>query len=75
MKKLEFLKCFDKNFFFDLSRQCIYLQLEKPSGIEIEMPIREKLTIDLLKRRAKRTLGFDGVDRNSNSFIFKQNRS
>ena len=52
--KLIFMKKFFKNFqnilikkfFFDLSRQCIYLQLKKPSGIEIEMPIQNKLAID-----------------------------
>ena len=41
--------------FFYLSRQCIYLQLEKPSGFEIEMPIHKRLAIDLLEGMAKRT--------------------
>ena len=41
--------------FFDLSRQWRYLQLEKSSGIEIEMRIHERLAIDLLEGIAKRT--------------------
>ena len=45
-----------KNF-FDFSRQCKYLKLEKPSGIEIEMPIHdhERLVINSLEAMAKRT--------------------
>ena len=43
-----------KNF-FDFSRQCKYLKLEKTSGIEIEMPIQKRLVMDLLKGMAKRT--------------------
>ena len=39
----------------DLSRQCIYLELEKPSSIEIITPIHKRLAIDLLKGMAKRT--------------------
>ena len=41
--------------FFDLIRQCIYLQLEKPSGSEIESPIHKRLAINLLEGMAKRT--------------------
>ena len=43
-----------KNF-FDLIRQCIYLQLEKPSGSKIESPIHKRLAIDFLEGMAKRT--------------------
>ena len=53
-KKLEFLKYFEKKNFFELSRQCIYLQLKKPLGIEIEMPIHKRLVINLLEGIAKR---------------------
>ena len=50
-----------KNF-FDFSRQCKYLKLEKPSGIEIEMPIHKRLVIDLLEGMAKRIpLGLIGL--------------
>ena len=38
----------------DYSRQCKYLQLEKPSGIEIEMPTHERMAINLFKDRVKR---------------------
>ena len=41
--------------FLGLTRQCTYLQFEKPSGIGIKMPIHERLAIDLLKGMAKRT--------------------
>ena len=41
--------------FFDFSRQCKYLKLEKPSGIEIEMPIHKRSTINWLEGWAKRT--------------------
>ena len=40
------------NKIIDFNRQQEYFHLEKPSGIEIEMP--KILTIDLLKVRAKR---------------------
>ena len=45
-EKLRFLKTFNNEKFFDISRQCKYLKLEKPSGIEIEMPIHKRSTID-----------------------------
>ena len=45
-----------------LGNAYMYLQLEKPSGIEIEMPIDKKLAINLLKGMAKRTpLGLTGL--------------
>ena len=40
-------------FFFDLIRQCIYLQLEKLSGSEIESPIHKRLAIDILEGMAE----------------------
>ena len=43
-----------KNF-FDFSRQCKYLKLEKPLGIEIEMPIHKRLAINKLEGMAKKT--------------------
>ena len=48
--KLRFLKDLVMKNFFDFSRQCKYLKLEKPSGIEIEMPIYKRLTRGLGKR-------------------------
>ena len=48
--------------FFDLSRQWRYLQLEKPSGIEIGMPIHKRLAIDFLEGMAKKTPGSDRVN-------------
>ena len=41
--------------FLGLTRQCTYLQLEKPSGIGIETPIHKRLAINLLDGVAKRT--------------------
>ena len=35
--------------------QCKYIQLEKPLGIEIEIPIHKRLTIHLLEGMAKST--------------------
>ena len=49
-EKLRFLKKNKDNFFFDSSRQCKQLQLEKPSGIEFDMPIHKRLAINLLLR-------------------------
>ena len=43
-----------KNF-FDLSRQCRYLQLEKPSSIDFETPIQKRLPNNILEGWAKRT--------------------
>ena len=43
-----------KNF-FDLSRQCRYLQLEKPSSIDFETPIQKRLANNILEGWAKRT--------------------
>ena len=43
-----------KNF-FDLSRQCKYLQLEKPSSIDFETPIQKQLANNILEGWAKRT--------------------
>ena len=43
-----------KNF-FDLSRQCKYLQLEKPSSIDFETPIQKRLANNILEGWAKRT--------------------
>ena len=43
-----------KNF-FDLSRQCRYLQLEKPSSIDFETPIQKRLAKNILEGWAKRT--------------------
>ena len=42
-------------FFFDFSRQCRYLQLEKTSSIDFETPIQKRLANDILKGWAKRT--------------------
>ena len=36
--------------FFDFSRQYKQLQLEKPSGIEFDLPIHKRLAINLLLR-------------------------
>ena len=44
-EKLRFLQNLVMKIFFDFSRQCKYLKLEKPSGIEIEMPIYKRSTI------------------------------
>ena len=33
----------------DFFRQHQYLQLDKPSGVEVEIPIRKTLAMDLLK--------------------------
>ena len=51
------------NKLFDYNSQCQYLQLEKPSGFEIELPIQKTLAISLLKGMAKRTppLGLIGL--------------
>ena len=50
------------NNVFEFSRQYKYLQLEKPSGFENEIPIQKTLTINLLKGMAKRTpLGLIGL--------------
>ena len=54
-EKLRFQKNLVMKNFFDFSRQCKYLKLKKPSGIEIEMPIHKRLVIDLLEGMAKRT--------------------
>ena len=55
---------------FDLIRQCIYLQLEKPSGSEIESPIHKRLAIDLLEGMAKRTPPGSGRVNNYLMFCF-----
>ena len=56
LKNQDFKKNFTYKIFFDLKGQGKYLQLEKPSGIEIEMPIQKRLAIDLLEGMAKRNL-------------------
>ena len=33
----------------DFCRQYQYLQLEKPSGVEVEIPVQKALAMDLLK--------------------------
>ena len=33
----------------DFSRQYQYLQLEKPSGVEVEIPVHKTMAMDLLK--------------------------
>ena len=33
----------------DFCRQYQYLQLKKPSGVEVEIPVHKALTMDLLK--------------------------
>ena len=52
-----------KQNIMDFSRQCKCLQLEKKSGIEIEMPIHKTLAIDIFKGMAgkKDPLRFDRV--------------
>ena len=37
------------NKIIDFNRQQEYFHLEKPSGIEIEMPIQKRLAIDFLR--------------------------
>ena len=41
--------------FFDFSRQCKYLQLEKLSSIGFETPIQKRLANNILEGWAKRT--------------------
>ena len=48
-EKLRFLKNLVMKNFFDFSRQCKYLKLEKPLGIEIEMHVHKRSTIDWLE--------------------------
>ena len=38
----------------DFSRQCKYLQLEKPSGFEIEMPIQKNIGNQFTKGNNKK---------------------
>ena len=38
----------------DFCRQCKYLQLEKPSSIDFEMPIQKRLANNILEGWAKR---------------------
>ena len=46
----------------DFCRQYQYLQLEKPSGVEVEIPVHKTLAMDLLKGVSCRTsLGSDRV--------------
>ena len=55
----------------DFCRQYQYLQLEKPSGVEVEIPVHKALAMDLLKggptgpplglKRIKYTLGLVGL--------------
>ena len=48
----------------DFCTQYKYLQLEKPSGVEVEIPIHKTLAMDLLKGVSYRTsLGSDRVKR------------
>ena len=54
--KWRFLKRISSwKFFSDLIRECIFLQLEKPSGSEIELSIHKRLAIDFLEGMVKRT--------------------
>ena len=53
--KIKIFKTFTNRISFDLRGQGKYLQLEKTSRIEIEMPIQKRLVMDLLKGMAKRT--------------------
>ena len=61
--KLRILKKFNNKFFFDLGRQCKYLELEKPSSIDFEMPIQKRLPNNILEGWAKRNppLGLIGL--------------
>ena len=47
-EKLRFLKKFNNKIFFDFSRQCKYLQLEKLSSIGLETPIQKRLANNIL---------------------------
>ena len=40
----------------DFCRQYQYLQLEKPSGVEVEISVHKTLAMDLLKGGSYRTL-------------------
>ena len=50
LRKLRFPKNLMIKSFFDCCRQCKYLHLERPSGIEFEMPIQKRLATNLLSR-------------------------
>ena len=39
----------------DFCRQYQYLQLEKPSGVEVEIPVHKAVAMDLLKGGSYRT--------------------
>ena len=53
----------------DFSKQCKYLQLEKPSSIDFETPIQKRLANNILKGWAKRTrLGLIGLTCLINNF-------
>ena len=49
-EKLRFLKKVDNDFFFLLFKQYKQLQFEKPSDIELDMPIHKRSAINLFLR-------------------------
>ena len=54
-------------------KQCKYLKLDKPSGIEIEIPIYKRLAINLVKGMAKRShLGSARISIKATKLIFHQ---
>ena len=55
-EKLRFLEKVNNKKVFDSSRQYKQLQLEKPSGIEFDIPILKRLTINLLLRVGQKVL-------------------
>ena len=62
-EKLRFPKKLIIKKFFDSSRQYKQLELEKPSGIESDLPIHKRLAADLLLRVGQKgpPLGSDRV--------------
>ena len=55
----------------DFCRQYQYLQLEKPSGVEVEIPVHKTMARDLLKGGSYRTPpGSDRVNQNLKTLIF-----
>ena len=55
-KKLRFLKKVNYKNLFCVYKQYKQLQLEKPSGIDFEMPIHKRLAINLLLRVGQKVL-------------------
>ena len=64
MKNGKFFKKMMINEISDFCRQYQYLQLEKPSGVEVEIPVHKALAMDLLKEGP---LGHPGSDRVKNT--------